>query len=107
MKHYYVACANKEMREVRHQKEKYSKGSVCAKKLLGHHKEKSDVTVTEDNQHGPAYNIHKAENCLIMINVLFGNENRLEQGNMFKTINKSETGREDTFNKLSFTEKIT
>ena len=77
MKHHYVACANKEMKEVRHQKEKYSKGSICAKKLLGHHKEKSDVTVTEDNQHGPAYNIHKAENCLIMINVLFGNESRL------------------------------
>ena len=77
MKHHYVAFANKEMKEVRHQKEKYSKGSVYAKKLLGHHKENSDATVTEDNQHGPLYNIQKAENCLIMINALFGNESRL------------------------------
>ena len=66
------------------------------------------MPVTEDNQHGPVYNIHKAENCLIMINVSFGNESRLQQGNMFKTIDKSETGRDDASDKLKgFTEKIT
>ena len=65
------------------------------------------MPVTEDNQHGPVYNIHKAENCLIMINVSFGNESRLQQGNMFKTIDKSETGRDDASDKLKgFTEKI-
>ena len=108
MKHHYDTCAKKEMKEIRHQKEKYSKGAICANKLLGHHKENYDMPVTEDNQHGPVYNIHKAENCLIMINVSFGNESRLQQGNMFKTIEKSGTGREDAFDKLKgFTERIT
>ena len=108
MKRYYAACVKKEMKKVRHQKEKYSKGAVCTKKLLAHHNENYDKSVTEDNQHGPVYNIHKAENCLIMINVLFGNESRLQQGNMFKTIDKSETGRENASDKLKgFTEKIT
>ena len=85
MKHNYDVCAEKEMKEVRHQKEKYSKGAVCAKKLE-HHKENYDMLVTEDNQYGPVYNIHKAKNCLIMI------KTRLQQGNMFKTIDKSEAG---------------
>ena len=96
------------MKEVRHQKQKYSKGAVCANEFLGHRKENYDMPVTEDNQHGPVYNIHKAENCLIMINVSFGNESRLQQGNIFKTIEKSETGREDAFGKLKgLIEKIT
>ena len=108
MKHHYSTCANKEMKEVRHQKEKYSKAAVCAKKLLGHHNENYDKSVTEDNQHGPVYNIHKAKNCLIITNVSFGNESRLQQGNMFKTTDESETGREDASDKLKgFTENIT
>ena len=88
MKHHYVACAKKEMKEVRHQNEKYSIGAVNAKKLLGHHKENytKPMISTEDSQ---------AENCLIMLNVSFGNESRFQQGNMFKTIDKSETRRED------------
>ena len=108
MKHHYDTFAKKEMKVVRHHKEKYSKGAICAKKLLGHHRENYDMPVTEDNQHGPIYNIHKAENCLIMINVSFGNESRLQQGNIFKTIEQSETGRDDAFDKLKdFTERIT
>ena len=47
------------------------------------------MPVTEDNEHRPVYNIHKAENCLILINPSFGNESRLQKGNMFKTIGKS------------------
>ena len=75
---------------------------------MGHHKENYDMLVTEKNQRGPVHNIHKAENCLIMINVSFGNESRLQQGNIFKTIEKSETGREDAFGKLKgLIEKIT
>ena len=75
---------------------------------MGHHKENYDMLVTEKNQRGPVHNIHKAENCLIMINVSFGNEKRLQQGNMFKTTEKSETGRDDAFDKLKgFAENIT
>ena len=51
--------------------------------------------------------IHKADNCLIMKNASFGNESRLQQGNILKTIGKSETGREDASYKLKgFTEKV-
>ena len=99
MKHHYTACAEKEMKEVRYQKEKYSKCAVCTKKLLENHKENYDMPVTADNQHGPVYIIHKAGNCLIMINVPFGNERRLQQGNMFKTIEEPDTGLEDVFDK--------
>ena len=95
------------MCQERDEKEKYSKGAVCTKKLLEHDKENYDKPVTEDNQQGPVYNIHKTENCLILINASFGNESRLQQGNMLKTIDKSETGREDASCKLKcFTEKI-
>ena len=47
------------------------------------------MPVTEDNEHRPVYNIHKAENCLILINASFGTESRLQKGNTFKTIDKS------------------
>ena len=49
MKHNYGACAKKEIKEVRHEKEKYSKDAVSANKLLVHHKENYDKPVTEDN----------------------------------------------------------
>ena len=42
-----------------------------------------------------------------MKNASFGNESRLQQRNMLKTIGKSETGREDASCKLKdFTEKV-
>ena len=49
------------------------------------------MPVTEDNELRPVYNIHKAENCLILINASFGNESRLQKGSMFKTIDKSKS----------------
>ena len=49
------------------------------------------MPVTEDNELRAVYNIHKAENCLILINASFGNESRLQKGNMFKTIDKSKS----------------
>ena len=85
MKHHYVACARKEMKEVGHQKKKYSKDPVCARKFLGHRKENYDKPVFEDNQQGVVYNTHKVDNCLTMINASFGNGSRFPQGNMFKT----------------------
>lgn len=95
------------MKEVGHQKKKYSKDPVCARKLLGHRKENYDKPVFEDNQQVVVYNTHKVDNCLIIINASFGNEGRFLQENMFKTIDKSETGPEDTSYKLKrFTEKI-
>ena len=95
------------MKEVGHQKKKYSKDPVCARKLLGHRKENYDKPVFEDNQQVVVYNTHKVDNCLIIINASFGNEGRFPQENMFKTIDKSKTGPEDTSYKLKrFTEKI-
>ena len=95
------------MKEVGHQKKKYSKDSGCVRKLLWHRKENYDKPVFEDNQQGVVYNTHKVDNCLIMINASFGNGSRFPQGNMFKTIDKSETGPEDASYKLKwFTEKI-
>ena len=95
------------MKEVGHQKKKYSKDPVCARKLLGHRKENYDKPVFEDNQQVVVYNTHKVDNCLIIINASSGNEGRFPQENMFKTIDKSKTGPEDTSYKLKrFTEKI-
>ena len=95
------------MKEVGHQKKKYSKDPVCARKLLGHRKENYDKPVFEDNQQVVVYNTHKVDNCLIIINASFGNEGRFPQENMFKTIDKSKTVSEDTSYKLKrFTEKI-
>ena len=95
------------MKEVGHQKKKYSKDPVCARKLLGHRKENYDKPVFEDNQQVVVYNTHKVDNCLIIINASFGNEGRFPQENTFKTIDKSKTGPEDTSYKLKrFTEKI-
>ena len=95
------------MKEVGHQKKKYSKDPVCARKLLGHRKENYDKPVFEDNQQVVVYNTHKVDNCLIIINASFGNEGRFPQENMFKTIDKSKTRPEDTSYKLKrFTEKI-
>ena len=95
------------MKEVGHQKKKYSKDSGCVRKLLWHRKENYDKPVFEDNQQVVVYNTHKVDNCLIIINASFGNEGRFPQENMFKTIDKSKTGPEDTSYKLKrFTEKI-
>ena len=95
------------MKEVGYQKKKYSKDPVCARKLLGHRKENYDKPVFEDNQQVVVYNTHKVDNCLIIINASFGNEGRFPQENMFKTIDRSKTGPEDTSYKLKrFTEKI-
>ena len=84
MKHHYGACAEIGMKEVRYQKEKYSKDAVCAKKLLGYHKENYVMPVTEENEHRPVCNIREAKNCLIMINVSLGSKRRLQQGKIFK-----------------------